>query len=55
VKILKEELLQFFNELLDRWEDAEYAWINEHGISSDYDNIEKEKQDFIERLNKILK
>ena len=51
---MKEELLKIFNELLDKWESAEYAWVNEHGILNDYDEIEKEKQEYINKFNKAL-
>ena len=49
----KDKILELFFEILNRWEDAEETVIDNNGDSGDYISLAKEKEEYINKINKL--
>ena len=49
----KDKMLELFFEILNRCEDAEETVIDNNGESGDYISLAKEKEEYINKINKL--
>lgn len=51
---MKEEIFNLFKEVLERWINAEETVINDRGDISDYEELENDEREYLNRINKLL-
>ncbi|MDU2670410.1 MAG: hypothetical protein E7C49_00215 [Clostridium sp.] len=51
---MKEEIFNLFKEVLEKWINAEETVINDRGDISDYEELENDEHEYINRINKLL-
>lgn len=54
MKSLKEEIFNLFKEVLERWINAEETVINDRGDISDYEELENDEREYLNKINKLL-
>lgn len=51
---MKAEIFNLFKEVLEKWINAEEIVINDRGDISDYEELENDEREYLNRINELL-